>query len=116
MPELLQNNHPLNQRAKELLEQEKAEMFQDSLYSLQLLEWAMENNKVSAYPGNGIDLFHVLGKLGSLSPLKQLNWLLTEKESKEPIDLLPPDELKKVSAEDLAEVIAEQITDRITSS
>ncbi len=116
MIELLQNRHPLNRRAKELLEEQNAETWPDSLYSLQLVEWAMEHNKISAYPGYGIDLFLVLDKLASLSPAKQLKWLLTERESGEPIDLLPPSKLKTVSAEELAEIIAEHIAYRILTS
>jgi len=116
MEELTQNRHPLNRRAKELLEEQNAETWPDSLYSLQLVEWAMEHNIVPAYPGDGIDLFLFLDKLASLSPAKQMKWLLTERGSGEPIDLLPPSELKTVSLEELAEIIAEHITDRILTS
>jgi hypothetical protein len=49
---------------------------------------------VNVYP-NSLTLFHVLEKLESLSPLKQLNFLITERGSKEPIDLIPPNAQEK---------------------
>jgi hypothetical protein len=103
MPEsILENNHPLNQKALQMLFQLKQKMDPSKLYILQLCKWALDNAKIR-YKENQDIMENRLKLISSLTP-EQAMIMLTAvlRESKDRIIFDLNQKPERLAAEVLA--------------
>ena len=98
MPEQLpENRHPLNQRAKELLKEAKAERSPYHLYLLQLMQWTLDQpDHGQAEEVHPILDDSVANLLGS-PPKQSLKWLLYDPDDPHQEPALHPWQLENLS-------------------
>lgn len=96
MTELHQaNEHPLNQRAKALLKQAKADAEPNALYVAQLLWWSLEQSKIAVGPKLRDRIVSAAESLLGAEPAHGMKWLLTGEEKDS--EFLRPNALDRLS-------------------
>ena len=112
MPESLpQNNHPLHQAAKSLLVKAGEPPHPDKLYAHQLMNWGLQNQKVSLDPQVGPRLEDNLGNmLHHWEPAAAHAFLLGRDHGESPVD---PAELRSQSPEQGARTLLDALNGQL---
>jgi hypothetical protein len=99
MPEerLKENQGELNQRAKELLKEAKAERSPDYLYLLQLMQWTLDQRNHGLRPDLHPILDDAVANLLGGPPKQSLKWLLYDPDDPHQEPALHPWQLENLS-------------------
>jgi hypothetical protein len=115
MPEerLKENQSELNQRAKELLKEAKAERSPDYLYILQLMQWTLDQrNHGQAEEVHRILDDSVANLLGS-PPKESLKWLLYDPDDPHQSPALQPHQLANLSPLEAGQLLLDLVNQNL---
>jgi hypothetical protein len=112
---LPENNHPLCQQAKRLLQQAKEQPDPTCLYPLQLVEWALEKGELQLIGPQAADLHAFLDRLAGADPERVLKVLtrnpVTGEELRDPDHQNDPVNLASSLIDQVHDFLIEKVQD-----